>query len=176
MQVIEDDGTVRELEAYEQDAIEAAQRAHDDAEGVVRQYSDAKANAILTGILANMADIPVEDAMRMASVFPDWKSGTAYPRGYRIRYVDRVYTVLQEHTAQADWYPSIAASLYAPLLPGQDGAEAGEWVRPDSTNPYSEGDVVTHGGKTWRSLVDGNVWEPGAAGSEALWEEVADGE
>ena len=34
-----------------------------------------------------------------------------------------------------------------------------EWEQPESTNPYSKGDKVTHNGKTWRSTIDGNVWE-----------------
>ena len=32
---------------------------------------------------------------------------------------------------------------------------------------------VTHNGKTWESLADNNVWEPGAIGTESLWKEVA---
>lgn len=42
------------------------------------------------------------------------------------------------------------------------------WEQPESTNPYMAGDKVTHGGKTWVSTVDDNVWEPGVYG----WEEV----
>ena len=48
-----------------------------------------------------------------------------------------------------------------------------EWEQPGSTNGYSKGDKVTHNGKTWESLADNNVWEPGAAGTESLWKEVA---
>ena len=29
-----------------------------------------------------------------------------------------------------------------------------------------------HNGKTWESLVDNNVWEPGAVGTESLWKEI----
>ena len=47
-----------------------------------------------------------------------------------------------------------------------------EWEQPDSTNPYMKGDKVTHNGKTWVSLIDNNVWEPGATGTAALWQEV----
>ena len=43
-----------------------------------------------------------------------------------------------------------------------------ECEHPDSTNPYMQGDKVTHNGKTWISDIDGNVWEPGVYGwSEA---------
>lgn len=43
---------------------------------------------------------------------------------------------------------------------------------PGATNPYMAGDKVTHGGKTWESTIDGNVWEPWAQGSEGLWREA----
>ena len=38
--------------------------------------------------------------------------------------------------------------------------------QPDSTNPYSKGDKVTHNGKMWVSTIDNNVWEPGVYGWE----------
>ena len=44
--------------------------------------------------------------------------------------------------------------------------------QPDATNGYPTGAVVTHGGSKWQSLVDNNVWEPGAAGTETLWQVV----
>ena len=37
---------------------------------------------------------------------------------------------------------------------------------------YAKGDKVTHGGKTWVSLVDNNCWEPGIIGTELVWREV----
>lgn len=49
------------------------------------------------------------------------------------------------------------------------GDEAAAWVQPaGGHDAYKAGDRVTHGGKTWVSAVDGNVWEPGVYG----WEEV----
>src|SRR5699024_7723731 len=43
------------------------------------------------------------------------------------------------------------------------------WQQPSgATEAYSMGAVVTHGGATWRSLVVGNVWEPGVSG----WREI----
>lgn len=86
----------------------------------------------------------------------------------------KLYKVLQAHTSQTDWAPDTAPSLFAEVLPGQDGTGIGEWVQPGSTNPYMTGDRVTHNGKTWESLADNNVWEPGAQGSEALWQEVTE--
>lgn len=43
-----------------------------------------------------------------------------------------------------------------------------EWVQPTGAHDaYSIGDKVTHNGRHWVSIVDNNVWEPGAYG----WEE-----
>lgn len=99
--------------------------------------------------------------------------GHRYVVGERFVYNDELYKVLQAHTTQASWKPDTAPSLYARVLPGQDGT-LGEWVQPDSTNGYAKGMVVTHGGKWWESLVDNNVWEPGVTGTEAQWEDVSE--
>ena len=41
-----------------------------------------------------------------------------------------------------------------------------------SSTVYAKDDKVSHNDKHWISLVDANVWEPGAVGTEALWSEV----
>ena len=110
----------------------------------------------------------VQSAMIQAAV------GVSYPKDYYLTHNGKLYKVLQAHTSQTDWAPDAAPSLFAEVLPGQDGTEIGEWVQPGSTNPYMAGDQVTHNGKTWESLIDDNVWEPGAQGSEALWQEVTE--
>ena len=44
------------------------------------------------------------------------------------------------------------------------------WAAPVSVlGAYRLGATVTHAGKTWESLVDCNVWEPGSSG----WREIA---
>ena len=65
----------------------------------------------------------------------------------------------------------MSPSLFARVLI-EDPTVIPEWIQPDSTNPYMRGDKVTHNNKTWESLVDNNVWEPGTVGTEALWQEV----
>lgn len=62
------------------------------------------------------------------------------------------------------------------ILEGGD-AEPGEpaaaeaWAPWDGvSNKYQPGAIVSHNGQLWRSEYKGqNVWEPGAAGTEALW-------
>ena len=107
--------------------------------------------------------------------YPDyvekWKTGISYTAGKRLEYGGTIYKVLQDHTSQSDWTPDSVASLYAKvLIPDPDVIP--EWEQPDSTNGYSIGDKVAHNGQTWESLVDNNVWEPGATGTESLWKAV----
>lgn len=109
-----------------------------------------------------------EDALEAVQLFPAWNSAATYAVGDRVRYNDILYSCLTAHTAQGDWTPVAASSLWAKvLIPDPDVIP--EWEQPDSTNPYSAGDKVTHNGKTWVSDIDGNVWEPGVYG----WTEVA---
>ena len=119
------------------------------------------------------AALPDAEAAEVAQLFDQWTGdGVEYAVGDRVCYAGTLYRCLTAHTSQWGWDPADAPSLWAAVLPGQDGS-VGEWVQPDSTNGYSEGDRVTHGGKTWESTADGNVWEPGATG--APWREVDGG-
>lgn len=103
-----------------------------------------------------------EHAMEVPYAFPKWKDNTSYEVGDRIRYGEKLYKVLQAHTSQAGWNPADATSLFAEILPGQDGTDIGEWTQPDSTNPYMKGDRVRFNGHIYESLIDNNIWSPEA--------------
>lgn len=114
-----------------------------------------------------------EQALQVKAIYPAYDpNGVVYAKDFKATYNGDLYKCLQTHTSQADWTPENAPSLWAKVLAGQEGTGIGEWEQPDSTNPYMTGDQVTHNGKTWESLVDNNVWEPGAQGTEALWKVV----
>lgn len=113
-----------------------------------------------------------EQALKVTALYPLWDAAKTYAVGDRVRYAGNLYRCLTDHTAQAAWTPTDAPSLWAKVLTSETG-EILPWVQPDSTNPYAKGDKVTHNGKTWESLVDNNVWEPGAVGTESLWKEVS---
>lgn len=113
-----------------------------------------------------------EQALQVTALYPLWDATKTYAVGDRVRYAGNLYRCLTAHTAQAAWTPTDAPSLWAKVLTDPSGAIL-PWVQPDSTNPYAKGDKVTHNGKTWESLVDNNVWEPGVTGTESLWKEVA---
>lgn len=115
----------------------------------------------------NSITIEDETALRMVEYYPA-PDAASYAAGDRIQYNGKLYKCLQAHIAQADWNPIDAPSLWAEVLAGQDGTEIGEWVQPDSTNPYMRGDRVSYNGKIYESEVDNNVWAPGVYG----WVEI----
>lgn len=123
----------------------------------------------------NCASNTDEQANETKSLYPDWetdfKEGDTLEEGQRVNYKDLLYKVLQSHQKQSTWNPVDVPSLFAKvLIPDEDIIP--EWEQPGSTNPYMKGDQVTHNGKTWESLIDYNVWEPGVAGAETLWKVV----
>lgn len=117
--------------------------------------------------------LPDTEAIKYNLLFEEWNPSEQYEVGDRIRYDGVLYKCLTAHNAQQDWAPLSAPSLWAQVLidPTISGPQA--WVQPSSTNPYMDGDQVTHNGKTWESQIDNNTWEPGVAGTESLWVEVA---
>jgi len=135
-----------------------------------------KLGAILKQAEINSSNNTDEQALEVQSLYPEWLSladGTTLKVGDRVNYKGLLYNVLQEHQKQETWNPVDAPSLFAQVLI-TDSSVIPEWVQPDSTNPYMTGDKVTHNGSTWESLVDNNVWEPGATGTETLWKEVTE--
>ena len=108
-----------------------------------------------------------EDALDAVQLYPHWIATGHYVSGEKYQYNSVVYVVLQDHDGQSQWTPDISPSLFARVL-SPDPTVIPEWVQPDSTNPYMIGDKVTHSGKTWESIIDNNVWEPGVYG----WNEV----
>ena len=120
------------------------------------------------------------DAVTGTTLFPLWTDllakGYTFTQedvdaGFRCQYEDKLYKVIQPHTIMETWNPKDAPSLYAVVLIPDENIIP-EWVQPDSTNPYMIGDKVTHNGITYESLVDNNVWEPGAVGTETLWKVI----
>lgn len=133
--------------------------------------------------LAKMQAATLDDgqAAQVPALYDEWVNGESYygpddPDGHpqsRVRYLGVLYKCLTAHVAQADWTPTAAPSLWARVLPGQEGSDQEgpqPWEQPGSTNGYQKGDQVTHAGRLWESTYDGdNVWEPGAVG--APWED-----
>lgn len=130
------------------------------------RYLEA-AKVLRAAMDAAAAALTDDEALTAAALYPAWSAQDTYDAGERVRFDGTLYKCLQPHAAQPDWTPTAAPSLWAKVLVSDTG-EPLPWEQPESTNPYMQGDKVTHGGKTWVSAIDNNVWEPGVYG----WEET----
>lgn len=130
-----------------------------------------RAHALLLRKLIERASVSLsdEDALSGVELYPAWLAGTAYQIGDRVRDEDTLYKCVQAHTSQSDWTPDATPALWTRVSID----EWPEWVQPTGAqDAYNEGDKVSHNEKHWVSLVDANVWEPGAVGTESLWQEA----
>lgn len=149
---------------------------------VPKQGTETDAAVALAKIQAQ--SLSDADAVKVPALYDEWSGeGVKYygpddPDGNpqtRLRFQGVLVKCLQTHTSQPDWAPNAAPSLFAVILPGQDGSgvEVGIWAQPDSTNGYSTGDRVIHNGHLWRSKVDDNVDEPGTDNG-FRWEDLGE--
>lgn len=160
-------GVLFEMTDEEIAAIEAEAARYEAAERT-RPLTESEVSRLLIAQQINTLSVDDNTALRMVEFHPAWATDTAYPAGYKVQYGGKLWRCIQAHTSQADWNPVDAPSLWAEVLAGQDGTAIGEWVQPDSTNPYMRGDKVNYKGKLYESEVDNNVWEPGVYG----WVEI----
>lgn len=134
---------------------------------VPKQGTEADAAVALAKMQA--AELSDGDAVKVPALYDEWSGdGVEYKQGDRRRFQGTLVKCLQNHTSQPDWAPNAAPSLWAVILPGQDGSgvTAGIWQQPGPENAYQKGDMVIHNGHLWESDFDGdNVWEPGQVGS-----------
>jgi chitodextrinase len=126
------------------------------------EYVDPE-EAVLQELAGDLTD---EQAATVPQLYPEWEPDGTYTVGDRVRYSDGFYKCLQGHTAQADWNPAEAPSLWTAIIDASvvpiDGYPV--WQQPESTNPYMTGDKVTYGESIWESFIDNNVWAPGVYG------------
>lgn len=181
--VLSEDGKpIVETEAPEApDGYEMSATWRDDGSRIVQSWEAVPIAGTVDDAVRTLARMQAEsladdDALKVKALYDEWRAGGEYGEGGRCVYGGDLYRCLQAHTALAEWTPDKAPSLWAKVLPGQEGnrPESGyaEWVRPDSTNPYKKGDRVTCGGHVWESTSDGNIWKPGDVG--APWTDLGE--
>lgn len=114
--------------------------------------------------------------MEIADIYPIYSVGKNYKIGDVFRYgvnsdnESQLYQVLQEHESAEQWKPDEAVSLYKKIGITPSGYPI--WTQPlGASDAYEKGDIVQHNERLWQSDIDGNVWEPGIAGTETLWHE-----
>lgn len=122
-------------------------------------------------ISVQSANLPDDQAMEVADLYPEWVAMKAYAVDEIVKYgvnadgETQLYKVIQAHTSQEDWKPDVTASLYKAIGFTDDGVSI--WTQPlGSHDAYAKGDVVSFEDQLWISTVDGNVWQPGVYGWE----------
>lgn len=137
-----------------------------------KQREDAAAIAFVA--LAESGQIDDVTASEQSMLFAEWVPGVAYTVGQLRQHNEKLYRCVQAHTSQTGWEPDAAASLWA--LTSDPAEEWPEWSQPvGAHDAYTKDAKVSHNGKHYISAVDGNVWEPGAAGVGAdIWAEVTE--
>lgn len=123
-------------------------------------------------MLVQSANLPDDQAMEVADLYPEWVAMKAYAVDEIVKYgvnadgETQLYKVIQAHTSQEDWKPDVTASLYKAIdFTDDDGVSI--WTQPlGSHDAYAKGDVVSFEDQLWISTVDGNVWQPGVYGWE----------
>lgn len=106
-----------------------------------------------------------EQALEIATVYPEWESGKVYKVGeyftYGVNSVGdpQLYKVAQAHTSQDDWTPDVTTSLYIAI--GLDDNGYPLWSKPTGAHDaYNTGDIVDYNGTLYVSIIDGNIWSP----------------
>lgn len=81
---------------------------------------------------------------------------------------------LQMLRSLADRVTALEKKLAGQEDSGEEQPQYAAWKPWDGISQnYQHGARVTHNGHVWESTYNGlNVWEPGAAGTEALWKDV----
>lgn len=95
--------------------------------------------------------------------------------GSLYRFEDALWSVIQTfnrstYGAHPSTYPALIRSVRDPQKPAPWRQPLDQYDSYKLVNPFTNApDACIHAGKTWRTKVDNNVWEP-AAGS--LWNEI----
>jgi len=127
----------------------------------------AKARALRHLIEKAAKSLPDAEAYEGAELFPRWTQTAVYTAGDRVCYESTLYKCLQDHTAQEDWTPDTAVSLWVRV--DDPSIEYPDWIQPTgATDAYRVGAKVSHLERHWISTIDYNTYEPSVYG----WDEV----
>lgn len=74
-----------------------------------------KAYAIINAIKELRAAITDEEALKYPALYPEWQPNAQLTINDRIEYNNKLYRVIQSHTAQSDWTPDTTFALFEPI-------------------------------------------------------------
>ena len=104
-----------------------------------RPLSETEVSRMIIAQQINTLTVDDNTALRMMKFYPEWASGVSYAVGFKARRNDKLWRVIQAHTAQAGWEPENAASMWEQINETHGGTI-------DDPIPYS-GNMAMEGGK-----------------------------
>ncbi len=69
----------------------------------------------------NTLTVDDNTALRMKDFYPEWTTGVAYEPGFKVRYNNKLWRVIQAHTSQTTWEPENVASLWEQINETHEG-------------------------------------------------------
>ena len=161
--------TGRTLEVNENASEMADRKATMDVLGVsTPAQAEAKHNAMVNA----GAMLTDEQAVTVIDLYDEWAVGVTYKVDARIRYGEKLYKVLQEHTAQADWTPDAVPALYVEVAPEGQYREIKDGML--STEAFAKGEIGWYKTKDnlYESLIEANTYTPDSY--PAGWQKVGE--
>ena len=111
------------------------------------------------------------DALENIELFPTWKINKVYKTGLKIRHLDKLYRVTQDHLSMDQLRPDTAlGGEYFIQIFYVEPTQPQPWEKPSKINPYSVGDLIIYKNKTYKSLINNNMWNPEQF--PLAWEEI----
>ena len=112
-----------------------------------------------------LPDLTDEQVLALPLLIPKWKKDKEYKANSRVRYLGKIYKVLQDHISQEGLEPDVNADLFKKVeekvTQDSEQTEILEWEKRDITNPYMKGDKVLYKGEIYVSKIDINLTTPG---------------
>lgn len=157
-QVTDFENTITSYSVLESQVLDLA-ISHSESIGIFNEYVDD------TDIIWEEEQLPT------GIIIESWVPGEKVAPGFLRKSSDVNYRCILKHTTQLGWEPPITPSLWA-VAPTQGGTGYPLWVQPSGAHDaYQMNDIVEHNGDNWKSLVNGNVWEPTTVNS-TLWVKI----
>lgn len=115
------DGKVyRDMTSEEVDARKAEAEKTEAIEKT-RPMTEAEVNRMLISQQINILDVDDNTAVRMKAYYPEWAANVSYAVGYKVQHGGKLYRVVQAHTAQEGWQPTIAPSMFEEVNETHEG-------------------------------------------------------
>lgn len=103
---------------------------------------------------AQAQELEDEQAVEVPALFPTWESviGQSVEVGKRLFYAGRLWKVIQAHTAQSEWTPDVASSLYTEVAISQEQGTLENPIPYNGNMELEEGKYYSQDGVVYRCI------------------------